>query len=119
MLQHNAAGIGRRAHVAHATVVAFHAVCCGLPILAMLAAGLTGATAGSALLSDTWREFHGLLHENEVWIVALSAVLVAFGAALEVLERRGRAQTRFPWMFALSVACFAANAAIVLAHRAG
>lgn len=120
MLQHNAAErLGRRAHVAHAAVLALHAVCCGLPLLAMAAAALTGMASGSALLGDTWAGLHGILHGNEAWIVAVSAALVLAGGVLETLARRGPGARRFPWLFAVSAACFAANVAILLVHRAG
>jgi hypothetical protein len=120
MLQHNTAvRLGQRAHVAHAAVLALHAACCGLPLLAMGAAALTGLASGSALLGDTWAELHGMLHGNEAWIVSVSAALVLAGGVMESLARRGPGPRRFPWLFAVSAACFAANVAILLVHRAG
>lgn len=116
MLHHNIAS-PRRAHLAHAAVMGLHAVCCGLPALAMLAAGLSGATSGIALLSDKFEFFHDFLHAHEVWILALSAGLVVIGAALEAGARRRGAASGFPWLFAFSVLCFLANAAIILAHQ--
>lgn len=115
MLQRNAKA--RHAHVAHAAVVGMHALCCGLPALAMLAAALSGATSGVALLSDSLQFFHRLLHGYELWILGLSAVLVTVGAWLEVSARRGRHAHGFPWLFAFSVFCFLVNVAVVFAHR--
>lgn len=117
MLQHNALLAGKRAHVAHATVMGLHALCCGMPALAMTAAALSGAASGAALASESFAQFHTLLHAHEGWILALSALLVGAGAVLEVLARRGTHRHGFPWLFLFSVACFAANAAIVLGHR--
>lgn len=116
MLQRNARA--RRAHVAHAAVVGMHALCCGLPALAMLAAALSGATSGIALLADSLQFFHRLLHGYELWILALSAALVTLGAWLEVSSRRNRHTHGFPWLFAFSVLCFLVNVGVVLAHRA-
>jgi hypothetical protein len=119
MLQHNTASAGQKAHLAHAAVVALHALCCGLPALAMLAAALSGATSGIALMSDFFEPFHELLHQHELWIMAVSAGLVVIGAALEVwARRRGAHNYGFPWLFSLSVFCFLANVAIIVAHRA-
>ena len=113
MLQRNAP---RHAHLAHAAVVGVHAVCCGLPALALTAAALSGATSVAALLPDFFEQFHRLLHARELWILGLSAALVALGAALEIGARRGR-QHGFPWLFAFSVLCFLINAGVILAHR--
>lgn len=117
MLQHNTARAGKRAHVAHAAMMGLHAFCCGLPALAMAAAAISGTTSGAALLQDRAAEFHGLLHAHEVWILVVSAGLVLIGGALEASARRARVTKGFPVMFALSVACFAMNVAIILAHR--
>jgi hypothetical protein len=117
MLQRNAlAQTPRHAHLAHAAVVGMHALCCGLPAVALLAVGLSGASS-LALLSDSLGVFHRLLHGYEVWILGLSAALVALGAWLELAVRRGRHAHGFPWLFALSVVCFAANLAVMLVHR--
>lgn len=50
--------------------------------------------------------------------MAVSAGLVVIGAALEVWARRGAHNHGFPWLFSLSVFCFLANVAIIVAHRA-
>jgi hypothetical protein len=118
MLQHNTERAGRRAHLAHAAVVGVHAICCGMPVLAMMAAGVSGLTSGTALFAGAASRFHDLLHAHEVWILSLSALLVAVGGALEVLARRSGPKP-FPWLFALSVACFAFNVAVILLHRGG
>ncbi len=99
--------------------MAAHAVCCGLPALAMLAAALSGAASGVALLSDSFEQFHDFLHRHELWIVVLSAALVVSGGWLEASARRTHRNLGFPWLFAVSVLCFLANVAIILAHRAG
>ena len=116
MLQRNAKP--DHAHLAHAAVVGMHAFCCGLPIAAILAAGLTGAASASALLPDSFEVFHHLLHGYEPLIVAVSALLVVLGGWMEVSSRRQGRAHGFPWLFALSLGCFLANAALVLAHRA-
>jgi hypothetical protein len=120
MLQHNVAhrhrAAGKKAHIAHAAVMGLHAVCCGMPALAMLAAAVSGATSGVALLSETTEEFHSFLHAHELWILAASAALVVTGAWLEAAARRVE-QRGFPWLFGFSVLCFLANAAIIFAHR--
>jgi len=116
MLQHNTERAGRRAHLAHAAVVGVHAICCGMPVLAMLAAGVSGVTSGTALLATSVESIHDLLHAHEVWILSLSALLVAIGAGLEVAARRNGPKP-FPWLFALSVACFFFNVAVILLHR--
>jgi len=117
MLQHNAVAAPHRAHVAHAAVVGLHAVCCGLPAAAMLAAGLSGAASGVVLLSDFLGLFHRWLHGYEVWVLGLSAGLVALGAWLEVDVRRGGRSAGFPWLFAFSVLCLLVNVGVLLAHR--
>lgn len=116
MLQHNSSRAGRRAHLTHAAVMGLHAVCCGLPALAMLAAGLSGATSGVALMSDSVEALHGFLHAHEVWILVASAALVVTGGWLEAAARRepGRG---FPWLFAFSALCFLVNVAIIVLHR--
>jgi hypothetical protein len=117
MLQHNSLRSGRRAHFAHATVMGLHALCCGLPALAMLAAAASGAASSVVLLSDSMAIFHNFLHRHELWILAISAALVVAGGWLEANARR-RHRHGFPWLFAFSVLCFVANLAIIIAHRA-
>jgi len=101
--------------LAHAAVVALHTVCCGLPALMLLVAA--SATSGIALLPDTFTQFHDFLHQHELWILVVSAGLVAAGGWLEVRSRRHGHVHAFPWLFAISVLCFFANLAIILAHR--
>lgn len=117
MLQHNAHSHSRHAHVTHAAVMGLHALCCGLPALAMLAAATAGATSGVAVLAQGFEGIHEFLHRHEIWILALSAALVVSGGILELLARRGRANAGFPWLFAFSALCFAVNLAIIAAHR--
>jgi hypothetical protein len=118
MLQHNGTRAGNRAHIAHAAMVSLHALCCGLPALAMIAAAVSGAATGISLLADFMRPFHELMHAHEIWILVVSAVLVATGGVFEGLARRGARRQAFPWLYALSVCCFVANVAIIAAHRA-
>lgn len=118
MLQHNSAEAPRRAHIAHAVVVGLHTLCCGLPALALLAAALSGATSGITLLADFIEPLHHFLHQHEVWILVVSAGLVVTGAVLELVSRRRPHNHGFPWLFSVSVLCFLANVAIVVAHRA-
>lgn len=94
-----------------------HAICCGLPALAMLAAAVSGATSGVALLAGSFEEIHHFLHQHELWILIVSAALVVTGGWLEASARRGH-RHGFPWLFAFSVLCFVANVAIIVAHRA-
>lgn len=105
--------------MAHAAVVGLHALCCGLPALALLAAAASSATSGVAVAAEFLETFHDLLHAHEVWILAVSAALVVIGGALEVIARRNVRAQAFPWLFLISVACFLVNVLIVLAHRAG
>jgi hypothetical protein len=117
MLQHNAAHAGRRAHLAHAAVVSLHALCCGLPALALMLTAASGATTGITLFAEYAAEAHAILHAHELWILGLSAILVLLGGTLELLMRRGGKHRRLPWLYFLSVACFALNLAIIFAHR--
>jgi hypothetical protein len=116
MLQHNAPS--RHAHLAHAAVVGMHVFCCGLPAAAMLAAGLSGAASAGALLPESFRIFHHFLHNYELWIVAVSAGLVALGGWLELRAHRRGHGHGVPWLFAFSVLCFFVNVGVILAHRA-
>jgi hypothetical protein len=114
MLHYNRAARG--AHLTHAAVLALHAFCCGLPVLAVTAAALTGVAAGSAVMPEAWLSFHGALHGNELAILVLSGVLVAVGAALELSARKSGGG-QFPLLFLISAGCFLANAGILLVHR--
>lgn len=118
MLQHNAETARHKAHVAHAAMVGLHSLCCGLPALAMLAAAFSGATSGLTLFASYFSGFHALLHAHEIWILFASATLVTTGGVLELAARRTHTGPKgFPVMFAISVGCFIANAAIIAAHR--
>lgn len=118
MLQHNTVNQARtRAHWTHAALIGFHAACCGLPILALMAATLTGMTSGVAVFSRSADALHDFVHTYEVAILVASAALVSVGGALELLAWRAGPTRRMPWLFLVSVACFAANVLIVLAHR--
>ena len=120
MLQHNASErIGRRAHVAHAAMMSLHAFCCGMPLLAMLAVAVSGAASGTVLFARSAAHLHALLHAHELWILVSSAALVTIGGALEIVAGRGRRGRRLPLMFAVSVACFLLNVAIIAVHRIG
>ena len=100
-------------------MVSLHAICCGLPALAMLAAAVSGATSGIALLAGSVAEIHHFLHAHELWILLGSAGLVVTGGILEANARRTHPGAGFPWLFAFSVLCFVVNVAIIVAHRAG
>jgi hypothetical protein len=104
---------GRRTHWAHVAVVALHTLCCGLPLVA----SLSGLAASAALMGGVLR-FHTFLHGRELWLLGVSASLVALGAFAEWRFTRG-GQQRVSRMFAVSVACFAFNAAIIAGHRLG
>ncbi|MDZ4777636.1 MAG: hypothetical protein SGJ23_12720 [Alphaproteobacteria bacterium] len=102
-----------RSHWAHVAVVAIHTLCCGVPIVASLA----GLAASAALMGGVLR-FHTFLHGRELWLLGISAVLVAAGwiAERRFIRRTGRAVSPLFWV---SLACFAFNAAIVAGHRIG
>lgn len=118
MLQRNAQQSGKQAHIAHAAVLSLHTLCCGLPALAVTLTALSGAAASSTVaFSSFFGDLHSLIHGNELWILALSATLVAFGGAMEFSARRGRHGLPFPWLYAMSLACFVANVAIIAIHR--
>lgn len=101
-----------RAHTAHAAVVALHALCCGAPA----ALFLFSASAMAGALGGMVTQAHHFLHGHELWLIALSAALIVGGAVAEWRARQAGAR-RFPALFVLSVACLAANIAIVAAHR--
>ena len=117
MLQHNIIQTGKKAHIAHAAVVSLHALCCGLPALAMVAAALSGAATGIVVVSDLLAKFHDFMHTHEIWILALSATLVLVGGVLELSARRRAPVAGIPWLFAFSALCFVINVAIIFAHR--
>lgn len=119
MLQDNVRSSGHGAHLAHAAVVGMHVLCCGLPILAMAAAGLSSFASTVVLFARSAQEIHHWVHSYEMWVLALSASLVVAGGALEAAaRRRGGPAKAFPWLYALSVACFGFNVLLVMAHRA-
>lgn len=121
MLQHNSeqnlARAGQHAHVAHAAMISLHTLCCGLPVLAMAAATLSGAAAGATAFESFAGDLHGLLHEHEEWILGLSAGLVGLGGLFEWGARRQGLKRGFPVMFAVSVGCFLFNLTLIAVHR--
>ncbi len=119
MLQDNVvhADHGRKAHLAHAAVVGLHTLCCGVPALALMLAALSGAATGVTLFAQATGRLHAILHAHEMWILALSAALVAVGGVLELNSRRNGRHRSVPWLYLMSVACFGLNVAIILAHR--
>jgi hypothetical protein len=54
---------------------------------------------------------------HEFWILALSAVLVTVGGAMEWNARRSCGAKGVPWLFVMSACCFVANVAIIAVHR--
>lgn len=115
MLQDNtspAAGDhARHAHAAHAAMVSLHALCCGAPVaLSLLSIGAATAAGGFVF------ELHHLLHAHELWLLALSALLVSIGGYAEWRAFRA-GQRRVPLLYVVSIACFVANAAIIAGHR--
>ena len=116
MLQRNVPA--HHAHLAHAAVVGMHAICCGLPVFAMLAATVSGVASVGTLLPDSFAIFHHFLHGYEIWIVALSAALVSVGGWMEFAARRAGHAHGFPWLFVFSGACFLFNLTVILTHRA-
>jgi hypothetical protein len=127
MLQHNVTRIGcqvaarggasNKAHLAHAAVAGMHALCCGLPAAAMLAAAASNASVGIVAVAGQLRAFHAVAHHYEFWILAVSSILVSLGGVLEYRARRRGAAHGFPWLFALSVSCFLFNATVIGLHR--
>lgn len=102
--------------MAHATVVTVHALCCGVPVLALILTGLSGLASAASLVAGVVEPIHAVLHSREMWILGLSAILVAIGAWLEFSARRRNHGLPFPWLFALSASCLAVNAAVIAAH---
>ncbi len=103
--------------MAHAAMVAFHFICCGLPIMALLLTAASGATTGALAFSSFAGDLHGFLHSQEALILAASATLVVLGGVLEVFAHRHGDKRGFPWLFALSAACFVFNLSLIVAHR--
>lgn len=83
----------------------------------MIAAAVSGATSGIAVLAGYFAPIHRFLHGHEIWILVASAGLVLVGGWLEVSARRHH-NHGFPWLFAFSVLCFVANATIIVVHNA-
>ena len=107
-----------RAHLAHAAMVGMHSLCCGLPIAALMLSAVVGASTGLTALALKVAPLHRLLHAQEIWLVALSAALVSVGGYYEVRARKQGGHRGFPWLYALSCACFVFNLTIVAVHRA-
>ncbi len=107
----------RRAHTAHALVLGFHTLCCGLPLLAALLASGALGLASIALIAGAVDAVHAVLHRHEIWILAVSAGLVAVGGLAEWAARRRGLARGFPAFFVISVVCLALNAGIVASHR--
>lgn len=116
MLQDNVARHPRDAHVAHVSLMGLHALCCGAPLLALAAASLSG-TAASVFLPASFVAFHDLIHAHEIWVLVLSAALLAAGAGLELRARLRRRTKGFPLLLLLSALCFFANVALIFSHR--
>lgn len=119
MLQHNsprAATAKDRAHLAHAAMIALHALCCGLPIAALFLTAASGASTGYLAFSTFADGVHGAVHRQETWILAGSAALVVLGGVLELTAHRHE-KRGFPWLFALSVCCFLLNLSLIAVHR--
>jgi drug/metabolite transporter (DMT)-like permease len=112
MLQRNT----QNAHLAHAAVVSLHAVCCGAPLLALVATSLWGTASVLAAFGAWVAPAHEALHGFELWILAVSALLVIVGGLLEWHARKRSGRRHFPWLFGISVGCFVANAALIGAH---
>jgi hypothetical protein len=92
--------------------------CCGIPALAVTLAAVTGAAASSVVgLSGAFGALHAAIHGHELWILAVSALLVSGGGAMEFLSRRGGRELGFPWLYAMSLCCFVVNVAIIGVHR--
>ncbi|HVZ99100.1 MAG TPA: hypothetical protein VG841_02160 [Caulobacterales bacterium] len=98
-------------------MISLHALCCGMPILALTLAALSGASSGATAFFVATHDLHEALHAHEVWILAGSAGLVGTGGVLEFAARRQGLRHGFPWLFCVSVGCFALNLAIIWLHR--
>ena len=98
-------------------MISMHALCCGLPIVAVTLAALSGAAAGTSLFVVTSRQVHAALHAHEIWILLASAILVSVGALFERAAIKSGHRRRISPLFALSLACFVFNVAIIAVHR--
>lgn len=115
MLQRNtgeggAARAPNTAHWAHAAVVGVHVLCCGLPA----AFAIFGVVLGTLAWAGPITTLHHWMHGYEAVILAFSAGMVALGGVLE-WRRQGAGRGLRP-LYALSVACFLANAMLVTSH---
>jgi len=118
MLHHNNADAGHahHAHLAHAAVVSMHVLCCGLPAAFALTSALVGVgvSVGMVAVGGVITRVHAFLHGYELWMLALSAILVTIGG---VAEWRNPHRARLPVLFLVSVGCLFLNAAIIAGHR--
>lgn len=104
--------------MAHAAAVGIHAICCGMPVLAMAVTALWGTASAAAAAGVWFLPVHEALHGFELWIVAASAMLVSLGGLLEWITRRGAQGSKgIPWLFALSLGAFVVNVAVVFSHQ--
>ena len=110
---------GDRAHLAHAAMISLHALCCGLPVVALALAAASGAATGVSLFLAASQNLHAVLHQHEIWILALSATLVSLGGWFEWRAWRSGARRGISPLFAVSLGCFALNIAIIAVHRLG
>jgi hypothetical protein len=88
-----------------------HALCCGAPIVLLLA-GATAVAVGAGWVLGA----HAFLHSHELWLIALSALLVSYGGWAELRARKHGAR-HFPALWAVSMLCLAANVTLVAVHR--
>jgi hypothetical protein len=108
---------GKPAHIAHGAVLGLHALCCGAPALALIAAAASGATSSVAAFANFLGGFHEFMHAHETWILVFSVALVVGGGVLEARARRVHKGQGFPWLFAFSLACLVVNLALLTFHR--
>lgn len=99
-------------------MVALHTLCCGVPALVLLVSMALGAAAGGAAWLGAVEHVHAFLHGHEVWVLALSGLLVAAGGLGELAMRRGGDARGFPALFALSVGALALNIGVFAVHHA-
>ena len=108
----NAAQGGRSAHIAHVAMIAFHTLCCGLPIIAL---ALSSASSGMLAFQGWANGLHGALHAREALILATSGALVVIGGMLEWRARCKR--DGYSWLFGLSLAAFTFNLILFGVHH--